>query len=149
MATIHDVAAYIIDHFGTSVSPMKLQKLSFFSQGWALALLAKPLFREDFEAWVNGPVSYDLFDVHRGEWAVDAWPKGRASNLTERERVVVDAVLKNYGALSGKELSELTHKPGTPWHQVRAEPGLRANERTRELITRERMKSYFVEALKG
>lgn len=147
MATIHDVAAHIVAHFPSGLSPMKLQKLTYFSQGWSLGLLQKPLFEEDFEAWVNGPVSYDLFDIHRGDWSVGSWTHGDPSRLTVRERTVVDAVLSQFGALSGKELSDLTHRAGTPWHQVRTRLQLGPNQRTREVIDHDSMRRYFYSAL--
>ncbi|MCC3292134.1 Panacea domain-containing protein [Arthrobacter sp. zg-Y1110] len=143
MATIHDVAAYIVQHFRSDITPMKLQKLTFFSQGWSLALLDEPLFNEKFQAWVNGPVSYELFDLHRGQWAIDSWDHGNPNNLTPQQKIVVDAALRNYGALSGRELSELTHQPGTPWSETRYEEGVGPNQRSTASITDELMKSYF------
>jgi uncharacterized phage-associated protein len=58
-------------------------------------------------------------------------------------------VLRNYGALSGKELSDLTHLPGTPWHRVRMEQGLRPNERTSQVIGHAEMEDYFASTLSG
>ncbi|MBQ1164348.1 DUF4065 domain-containing protein, partial [Streptomyces sp. A73] len=36
--------------------------------GYHLAWEGRPLFREPFEAWANGPVVYDLYDQHRGRY---------------------------------------------------------------------------------
>jgi uncharacterized phage-associated protein len=36
------------------ICPLRLQKLLCFCQGWSLALLGRPLFRENLEAWVHG-----------------------------------------------------------------------------------------------
>ncbi|MBQ1164076.1 DUF4065 domain-containing protein, partial [Streptomyces sp. A73] len=44
----------------------KLQKLCYFAYGYHLAWEGRPLFREPFEAWANGPVVYDLYDQHLG-----------------------------------------------------------------------------------
>jgi uncharacterized phage-associated protein len=126
---------------------MKLQKLAFFSQGWSLGLRHKALFDEEFEAWINGPVAYDLFNIHRGDWTIESWRHGDASKLTARERAIVDAVLRNYGALSGKELSDLTHQPGTPWHQVRTQHGLNPKQRTKQVIGHEVIEAYFAKTL--
>ena len=43
--------------------PMRLQKLLYYCQGWCLALLGKPLFHQEIEAWENGPVVRDVYDV--------------------------------------------------------------------------------------
>ena len=67
MAHVVDVAAYILECLG-SVSTMKLQKLTFYSQAYYLVEHGTPLFPEEFEAWANGPVAPDLFKRHKGEF---------------------------------------------------------------------------------
>ena len=143
MTNVNDVAAYITQHFDSPISTMKLQKLTYFSQGWALAVLGKPLFADDFEAWANGPVVYSLFDNHRGQFTVDAWKWGNASELNHSERRVIDAVLRNYGALSGAQLSEMTHRKGTPWFAARARAGAGPRQRAQEPVSKEDMKKFF------
>ena len=69
MAHVVDVAAYILECLG-SVSTMKLQKLTFYSQAYYLVEHGTPLFPEEFEAWANGPVAPDLFKRHKGEFVV-------------------------------------------------------------------------------
>src|SRR5690606_2181421 len=52
---------------GDSISNLKVQKLLYFCQGWALVLLEKPLFKADFKAWKHGPVipeTYHRFKKH-------------------------------------------------------------------------------------
>jgi uncharacterized phage-associated protein len=44
MASVHDVAAYILKKLGT-MSTMKLQKLCYYGQGWSLAWDEKPPVR--------------------------------------------------------------------------------------------------------
>ena len=41
---------------GDAITPLKLQKLLYFAQGNYLAKYNMPLFDEDFEAWIHGPV---------------------------------------------------------------------------------------------
>ena len=65
MATVHDVAAYILEHHGP-MTAMKLQKLVFtYSQAWSLVWDEQALFPERIEAWANGPVVPALYDQHR------------------------------------------------------------------------------------
>lgn len=47
MANIFDTARYILEKSGT-MSTMKLQKLCYYSQAWALVWDDAPLFNEDF-----------------------------------------------------------------------------------------------------
>ena len=63
--TISDIADYFITknhEYGDYITNLKLQKLVYYAQAWYLAFLDKPLFDEDFEAWVHGPVNRDLYD---------------------------------------------------------------------------------------
>ena len=144
---INDVAARITEHFDSSISTMKLQKLCFFAQGWSLALLGAPFFNADFEAWKNGPVNYDLWRQHQGMYQVSRWASGDSSVLNPKQDIVMDAVLKNYGALSGLQLSALTHKPGTPWFVTRAKAGVAEGESSHEVISQETMAAFFKKSL--
>lgn len=49
----------------TDVSPMKLQKLVYFCQGWHLAITDEPLINEQIEAWKYGPVVDSLFHAFK------------------------------------------------------------------------------------
>jgi uncharacterized phage-associated protein len=119
MASVHDVAAYILEQRGT-MTTMKLQKLCYYSQGWSLAWDGVPLFPESIRAWANGPVIYELFDRHRGQFRVSSWAAGDSKNLTRDEIETIDAVLSGYGDLSGQQLSDKTHSE-RPWLQARGD----------------------------
>ena len=41
---------------GELFSNMKLQKLLYYVQGFHIAVFNRPLFNEDIEAWMYGPV---------------------------------------------------------------------------------------------
>ena len=71
MASIFDVSKYILAHFDQPISPHKLQKLTYLSQGWSLALTGQPIFPEDFEAWKRGPINRELFNALRGIYSID------------------------------------------------------------------------------
>ncbi|HEX6075978.1 MAG TPA: type II toxin-antitoxin system antitoxin SocA domain-containing protein [Micromonosporaceae bacterium] len=139
MANVHDVAAYILSRLG-QMSAMKLQKLVYYSQAWHLVWDDEPLFPERIEAWANGPVVYELYDLHRGKFSVDEWPEGDAANLTPSERETVDIVLDAYGHLDGRKLSHLTHGE-SPWADARQ--GLPPIARSSAEITKEAMQTYY------
>lgn len=65
MVGVFDVAEYVLSEVGY-VSTMKLQKLVFYSQAYSLVALDEPLFSDDFEAWVNGPVCPPLVSGSQG-----------------------------------------------------------------------------------
>src|SRR5687767_12251858 len=100
------------------MTAMKLQKLLYYSQAWALVWDEKPLFRARIEAWANGPVVREAYDVHRGQFRVALWPKGHPDHLEPWQRETVDAVLRFYGDKTSQWLSELTHSEA-PWREAR------------------------------
>lgn len=117
MVSAHDVAAYILTKKGP-ISAMKLQKLVYYCQAWHLVWEEEPLFDEKIEAWANGPVVRNLYDVHRGQFQVSEWPEGNQSAISGSKRSSVDAVLKYYGDKPAQWLSDLTHKEA-PWKEAR------------------------------
>ncbi|MGN6216325.1 MAG: Panacea domain-containing protein [Solirubrobacterales bacterium] len=139
MASVHDVASYILHKTG-SISTWKLQKLAYYSQAWNLVWEEKPLFDAQIQAWSNGPVVPELYKVHRGKYSIGRWPKGSGARLTDSEKEVVDAVLSGYGQLTGHQLSVLTHSED-PWKEARA--GLRPTQRSVKQIKPEAMRAYY------
>jgi uncharacterized phage-associated protein len=139
MASVHDVAAYILQKHGR-MTAMKLQKLVYYSQAWSLVWDEAPLFLEPIEAWANGPVVRDLYEHHRGRFNVDNWPRGDPSALTADQRETIDAVLAYYGKQSSLWLSALTHEEA-PWRNARG--GLPPGAPGGHMITHEAMAEYY------
>ena len=138
MATVHDVAAYILKRRG-QMTAMKLQKLVYYSQAWALVWDERPIFPERIEAWANGPVVFELYDRHRGRFKVSEWD-GDYHALENSERETIEIVLDFYGKMSSQELSNLTHQED-PWREARK--GLGAGERGGREITHAAMAEYY------
>lgn len=139
MASVHDVAAYILKKCG-SMTTWKLQKLVYYSQAWSLVWDERPLFQARIEAWANGPVVPALYQEHRGLFRVNSWPKGDANQLTPSERETVNGVLRFYGPKTSQWLSDLTHAE-RPWQQARG--SLAPGERGAQTITLDSMHEYY------
>lgn len=142
MASIFDVATYILNKIGT-ISTMKLQKLCYYSQAWSLAWDGVPLFEEEFEAWANGPVSPALFCAHKGYFVVDEFNfKTRITGhqFTKREKETLDAVLDYYGNKDPQWLSNLTHLE-RPWKEARGNTPI--GERCQTVIIKDTMQEYY------
>lgn len=139
MANVHDVAAYILARRG-SMTAMKLQKLVYYCQAWALVWDEKPLFGERIEAWANGPVVRELYERHRGQFLVTQWPWGSPDSLDKTERETVDAVMDFYGDKPAVWLSNLTHQED-PWLDARK--GLAPGEPGCKEITHAAMAEYY------
>lgn len=139
MASIHDVASYILKKAGP-MTAMKLQKLVYYSQAWALVWDERPLFKARIEAWANGPVAPELYRLHRGKFKLSTWPRGSADKIVGEEKETIDAVLDYYGDRSSFWLSQLTHRE-QPWRDARVnfQPGERGNQ----MIAHAAMAEYY------
>lgn len=140
MANVFDVAKYILEKMGT-MSTMKLQKLCYYAQVWSLVWDDTPLFKEEFEAWANGPVCRELFFKTKGQFSVSAEDEnGGEGNLTDNERDTIDRVLEHYGEHNAQWLSQLTHMED-PWNEARK--GVPTGAGCERIITKESMALYY------
>ncbi len=140
MANVFDVAKYILQQKG-EMTAMKLQKLVYYSQAWSLVWDEKPLFPEKIEAWASGPVVPELYQVHRGAFAInEAMFGGEPKKLTKDEKETIDAVIKTYGDKPSQWLSDLTHIE-EPWKNARE--GLQMGERGNREISLASMAEYY------
>ena len=116
MATVFDVAFYILDKLG-DMSTMKLQKLCYYAR--------------------------ELYEFHRGEFLINSDKiKERKTdyNFSSAEKETLDIVISDYGSKEAFWLSELTHKE-RPWVETRGSLGL--GERSDAIITKELMQEYY------
>lgn len=143
MVNVFDVAKYILQQTGR-ISTMKLQKLCYYAQAWSLVWDDKPLFNEEFEAWANGPVCRELFNLHKGEYSVDKEDilQGKLSgeSLTDEECETINIVLKSYAPKNAQWLSTLTHMEA-PWNDARI--GVPDGASCSNIITKESMAMYY------
>ena len=145
MATVFDVGKYIVDKLGT-IDTWKLQKLVYYAQAWSLVWDEKPLFDSRIEAWANGPVCKELYNIHRGKYAVGpesgVWGKIGANpdSLCDNARDNVDTIIRDYGDMAGHELRALTHLED-PWKEARK--GIPLMEHSENEITHGMMRLYY------
>ena len=150
-ASITDVAAYILARESSMVT-MKLHKLAFYAQAAHLVRHASPLFPEDFHAWVVGPVSPELYRLHRGKLLIrpGELPSGNPSALTNAERALIDRVCAAIGSMTHAELSDrVCHE--LPWADAYARHTSSSLSHlvhlpivtTDEIITQDAMRDYY------
>lgn len=141
MANIFDVAKYILNEIG-EISTMKLQKLCYYSQVTSLQEKNKNLFSEDFEAWANGPVCRDLFNIHKGKFSLLARdiPNALLASLSIEEKEVINIAIEKYGAYSGATLSSMTHSE-EPWKNARE--GIEASKNCNKKISKASIKRFY------
>ncbi|ALB65734.1 Panacea domain-containing protein [Cronobacter dublinensis] len=141
MASVIDAAKYILEKTG-EITAMKLQKLAYYSQAWALVWDEEEIFPEEFEAWANGPVNKCLYAKHRGLFKVSeaVFSEGDTSLLSAHQKETIDKVLDFYGDKTAQWLSNLTHKEA-PWLEARGD--LQPMASCSEVITKASMAEYY------
>ncbi len=141
------VISYIFESL-REVTPLMLQKLLYFIQGVSYALYKRPMFVEDCEAWIHGPVYPEVYDLFRDfkynpiEDARFAIFEGTKEELTEEERRVIDLAVNTFGLYGGKVLEGITHNE-EPWREARR--GYADNIPSKEPIPKYKIKKYYEE----
>jgi uncharacterized phage-associated protein len=144
-----DVARYLIALAGAEeepelLTPMRLQKLLYYTQGWSLALRDCPIFPDRIEAWAHGPVVegvYHEFKALKG--GTIPLDQGSVSGLSEEEQQHVQSVWRTYRTYSAIALSDMTHEE-SPWKDARS--GLSREAKSNREITTSAMAEYFKKA---
>ncbi len=107
---------------GRELTPMQLIKLTYIAHGWSLAVTGRDLFEDRIEAWKYGPAIPSLYQAtkHFGRAHIPMAMVGDPNEklLGDQDYALVKDVYAKYGHLSGVQLSDLTHRSGSPWHQV-------------------------------
>lgn len=144
MTTVFDVAKYILDKYG-EMSAMKLQKLVYYSQAMSLVWDDVPLFENDFEAWVKGPVCPELYEAHKGMFMLndsnflDKYSPD-ISHLTAEQKESIDTVVDSLIDYPPYRLSDMAHQE-KPWQEARGD--LPSGARCNNIISKESMLEYY------
>ena len=159
---IKDMARYLglsLLSKGLSVSPLKLQKILYYTQAWHMVFFGREstLFEEKPEAWVNGPVYKDIYYEYKDKvpfmcdhlnishFDTDN-PERTMMELAEKmqldneETELIDSIVTLYGAMSQNKLIFLTHSE-KPWVEKRE--GLKPFERSSEELSFDTMYQYY------
>ncbi|WP_238816756.1 Panacea domain-containing protein [Vibrio parahaemolyticus] len=129
--------------FEESPTPMKLQKLCYYAQGYALAE-GNQLFDEDFQAWQHGPVIYDLYSKFKGyQWRQISED---VEKLDEDNHDYLMDIVAAYGRYDGAALSTMTHRE-SPWLEARGE--LDESAGSTSVISKESLQLFFERKLKS
>ena len=142
IVSVFDVAKYVLSKLEEPCTTMKLHKLLYYCQAWYLVWEDKPLFKEDIEAWANGPVIRVLFNFHQGMyWATqDQLTLGNPSKLNDIQKDDINSVLAFYGNKTSQWLIDQTHIEA-PWRNARK--GLLPNERGNVIIPLDAISEYY------
>jgi len=131
-----------------TVTPMKLQKLIYFSHGWHLAFFNKPLIKEDVQAWAYGPVIPAIYHIYKnyGNATITKDVEEGIEALGDETIEFLDFIWGTYKKFSPIHLSNITHVKDSPWDQVRQ--GHQGDLRRGIPMGNDLIKRYFQEIYK-
>ena len=139
---IDSVIKYLLKELG-EVTPLALQKLLYYSQGFYKTFYNEFLFNDDCEAWVHGPVFKDIYFKYRDYGynpIKDEKIEFENINLTEGEEELLDSIINNFGCYSAKTLEKMTHSE-RPWRLTRK--NLKPEENSDKIIKKDLIAEYF------
>jgi uncharacterized phage-associated protein len=134
------VVNYMIDNakkYNVILTPMKLQKLLYYANGWSWAFYNKPLISDKFKAWEYSPVYpevyHELKDFGSKEITNDrkilkmVMTNGNYKTIEQQidsqdllAQDLINNILKSYGKKDGLALSNWTHinVEDNPWRKA-------------------------------
>ena len=135
---------------GDRITPLKLQKLLYYAQGYALATLGRPLFDEIIKAWDLGPVCVSIYHrfktagnnpidrVYKNSAEAAAALKAARKPFSSEEMDLLENIFACYGGYTAGALSDMSHETA-PWQDAFPD----------RVIGQKAMKKFFSDRLKG
>jgi uncharacterized phage-associated protein len=146
-----DIAKYLIskakeeaDGETHVISPLKLQKILYYTQGWYLGMYGEPLFSENIYAWKYGPVVQEIYQKYKSFGS-----ENLAINPTvDLSFIIGDGSIKNhldkvwntYKSDTAEKLVTRTHN-SEPWLEAFKNP-------FNDVIEKDVMTRHFLKLLK-
>lgn len=125
---------------GELLTNLKLQKLLYYAQAWYLALKNEPLFEEDFQAWVHGPVLLTQYHRFRDcKWKpieIDV----AAPDLSDDTKTFLNEIIDVFGSEPAVALEIMTHRE-RPWIEARGD--LAPHEPCNTYISKDSMSDFY------
>lgn len=114
---------------------LRLQKMLYYEQGYHLAMFDTPLFDEEIEAWMYGPVVPSVYDHYKHFGSQILETEKDDLEMTDEENTLFVNVFDTFKEFSAYGLMKQTHSE-TPWKSVKSIG-------RGSVISRDIMKSYF------
>lgn len=123
---VETIANYFINkgiESAKPITPLKVQKLVYYAHGVYIGLGKGPLVEGDFQVWRYGPVHEELYHILKDFGYGIITKQVVTYNLHESidsaaDKDFLDAIWKYFGGYSAIQLSNSTHRAGTPWANI-------------------------------
>lgn len=125
-----------------SYSHKKLQKLCYYVYAWYLAIHREKIAKINFEAWVHGPVSPELYQKYK-KYGWDNIPVYRGTvPVNDSIKKFVSSIISKYDKYNAEQLEEMSHNE-LPW--LKARKGHVPHESSNNLIDDVDIINYYSE----
>jgi uncharacterized phage-associated protein len=153
MITANTIATFFLAFAQECQEPitnLKLNKLVYYTQAWHLALFKEPLFKDEIEAWVHGPVVPNTYDAYKQfRWTPiitdDINLEEIKQQFSPEQQELLDDIIEVYFPKTAYELEQMTHDED-PW--ITARNGLAPYEASHNIIAHDVMQKYYAGMLK-
>jgi uncharacterized phage-associated protein len=120
--------------------PLKLQKLLYLAQGYSYAFYDEPLFNDEIEGWVHGPVVRSVYNKYKDYQYNPIKENYNVSKLDKEAEEVLNYVINNFAQYDSKTLENISHNQ-EPW--INSRKGLDPDERSDKTISKSDIANYF------
>lgn len=124
MDRIIDVADFIVRRYkeitGEDLDGLKLQKLLYFTQREAFAILGHAAFDGTFEGWKYGPVCREVYNAYQVNRIC-----AETHDISSEIQYIANNVILGYGSFESWKLSQISHND-ISWRNARR--GLKPGE---------------------
>ena len=126
---------------GGILTNLKLQKLLYYTQAWHLVIHSKPLFSEDFHAWIHGPALPSQYQRFK-KFECQPILEGLSISHSIEEGVVnhLVEIVNVFGIETASALELMTHNE-QPWIAARNE--ISEYQASSAIISKESMLSFY------
>lgn len=140
--TAQEIAKWFINEIHPE--PLKLQKLLYLAQGYSYAFYDRPLFSDEMEAWVHGPVVSSVYRTYRPYSYNPIDINYQLGEYDSETLDVLNYVKDKFSKYDAKFLENMTHHQ-EPWKIARE--GLDPDERSDKTISKLNIANYFITSL--
>lgn len=137
MYTAVEIAKYIINKKFLESCPInndRLQTLLYLIQGQSYRLYNKPVFKENFYAWKQGPVIPDVYWTYAG-YLITPIRRQYDIALDAKTTELINDILRRTDHLNSETLKTIVCEKGSPWSWF--------NGTSSEKISKKHLKKYF------
>jgi uncharacterized phage-associated protein len=137
---VSDAIVEFCARHGDWITNQKLQKLLYYAQAWHLALYNRPMFPEEFQAWIHGPVEPTSYAAYASSGHGPIASANAIWSLPAKSLKHIEDVFESYGRLSAFDLERLACSE-PPW--VAARNGLAPDEPSDSIVKKEAMSEFY------